>query len=177
MMSSGIFCERCKPRRFSGPLAPGRKVTAACLSTVRGPGLGYLSSRTSSGHNTMPSNDDVHRCAQCGLPLPADGPASPTLPSLPLCSGTTRGTPGTWDAEATRSEARRSQCLRGLPVHPERIGPYRILQPLREGGMGIVYLAEQQEPIRRRVASSSSSSGWTAGRSSPASSRNARRSH
>ncbi|MFO0972570.1 MAG: serine/threonine-protein kinase [Phycisphaerae bacterium] len=38
------------------------------------------------------------------------------------------------------------------PAHPKRIGPYTILQPLGEGGMGAVYLAEQSEPIRRRVA-------------------------
>jgi serine/threonine protein kinase len=32
------------------------------------------------------------------------------------------------------------------------IGPYKLLQKLGEGGYGVVYMAEQEQPIRRRVA-------------------------
>jgi serine/threonine protein kinase len=32
------------------------------------------------------------------------------------------------------------------------IGPYKLLQQIGEGGMGIVYMAEQEHPVRRRVA-------------------------
>lgn len=32
------------------------------------------------------------------------------------------------------------------------IGPYKLLQRIGEGGFGLVYMAEQQEPVRRKVA-------------------------
>src|SRR5439155_2289871 len=43
------------------------------------------------------------------------------------------------------------------PVTPieqpgDHIGRYKLLQQIGEGGGGIVYMAEQMEPVRRRVA-------------------------
>jgi serine/threonine protein kinase/Tfp pilus assembly protein PilF len=43
-----------------------------------------------------------------------------------------------------------------VPVSPERpgtvIGPYKLMEQIGEGGMGLVFVAEQQQPIRRKVA-------------------------
>ncbi len=49
------------------------------------------------------------------------------------------------DETVTRSEA----ILEGPSA---LIGPYKLLQVIGEGGMGSVYMAQQEQPVRRRVA-------------------------
>jgi hypothetical protein len=44
------------------------------------------------------------------------------------------------------------------------IGPYKLLEQIGEGGFGVVFMAKQTEPMRRKVALKVIKPGWTPGR-------------
>src|SRR6266487_373638 len=48
--------------------------------------------------------------------------------------------------------ARAAQAFQAGEKPGDRIGHYKLLQQIGEGGCGIVYMAEQEVPVRRRVA-------------------------
>lgn len=81
--------------------------------------------------------------------MKADGPPHDEPRSLPrregdlIAAAFTQETVPELPADAPRRRAR---------AVPETIGPYRITREIGSGGMGLVYEAWQEQPIRRRVA-------------------------
>ena len=82
-------------------------------------------------------------CPQCQAELRSDDPAG----LCPHCL--IQGALGTCGVDDFGTEP----VGAATTVAPDKdFGRYQVIHPLGEGGMGTVYLAEQLEPIRRRVA-------------------------
>ena len=79
------------------------------------------------------------RCARCGRLLPSrsrEGQCAACLLGLALL-----------EPEETTSGPLAEEA-----IPPQRFGPYTTIRLLGEGGMGVVYLATQEQPIHRTVA-------------------------
>ncbi len=89
----------------------------------------------------------IRKCSSCGTELPADSPSA----LCPRCSP-----PRPVDLAGPAPETGPAGTLlvpSPLSEKPgDKIGHYKLLQEIGAGGFGVVYMAEQEEPVRRRVA-------------------------
>jgi serine/threonine protein kinase/tetratricopeptide (TPR) repeat protein len=86
---------------------------------------------------------EMPTCPQCGAELGSADPAG--LCPICLIQGALESSSGVDES--------RPQTIGPIAVaRDDDFGRYQIIRPVGEGGMGTVYLAEQREPIRRRVA-------------------------
>jgi len=65
--------------------------------------------------------------------------------------GRGHGATSAFGANASRVEGEGARAF-GDPAVGDVLGPYKLLEMIGEGGFGMVFLAEQREPVRRRVA-------------------------
>ena len=59
---------------------------------------------------------------------------------------------GTFMNSPAVSPTRETVVVKPSEKAGDKIGRYKLLQQIGEGGCGVVYMAEQEEPVRRRVA-------------------------
>src|SRR5207249_4226395 len=63
------------------------------------------------------------------------------------------GAPGDAEQQAAQRTPSDAALLAAITEQAgDKIGRYKLLQKIGEGGCGVVYMADQEEPVRRRVA-------------------------
>src|SRR5690349_6607307 len=92
---------------------------------------------------------DTRTCPECGAELLANAPRG--LCQACLLKLAWRPDEPLWHGD--------SSCKSTVTISPpltekpgDRIRNYKLLQQIGQGGCGVVYVAEQSEPVRRRVA-------------------------
>jgi len=90
---------------------------------------------------------ELKKCRTCGEPVQPNAPFG----HCPKCLLDIAFEPAVQSAEPNVSDG--AVALVAKTEDPgDRIGRYKLLQKIGEGGFGVVYMAEQEEPVRRRVA-------------------------
>src|SRR6185369_3194337 len=86
----------------------------------------------------------MNRCQRCEGPLPQGGVLGGSCPRCMLELG--------YETASVRAEVTLGVgSVHGVTITPRVIGRYKVLRVIGEGGMGVVYEAEQEQP-RRTVA-------------------------
>src|SRR5258707_8906857 len=103
----------------------------------------------------MPSNPT---CSSCGAELPP-GATQCTRCLIELALGASldpiaaAGSPTKIPPELGTGPYRATVAAPPISEKPgDHIGRYKLLEQISEGGCGVVYVAEQEQPIRRREA-------------------------
>ncbi len=92
------------------------------------------------------------RCEKCGSALMTNG-SNALCPKCLLSEGLVRSADFPHRPATARPGGEGTSRLGLVTEKPgDRIDQYKLLQQIGEGGMGVVYLAEQESPLRRRVA-------------------------
>src|SRR5262245_32245229 len=100
------------------------------------------------------------KCRECGTAIPVDSPGGFCVQCLLKLGlqevasqkkkGEAVGKPDHAQAEGPKNSVDTTAPLTEKPG--DRIGRYRLIEEIGHGGCGVVYMAEQEEPVRRRVA-------------------------